>query len=44
MFDDAHVAPMGVWDTVKRKCEAGRIQPLVLFYKRASHEVKQQGW
>jgi hypothetical protein len=34
MFDDAHVSSVGDWQAVIRKCTAGRIQPLVLFYKR----------
>jgi ubiquitin C-terminal hydrolase len=34
MFDDAHVSPVGEWPAVIRKCTIGRIQPLVLFYKR----------
>ncbi|GAX78212.1 hypothetical protein CEUSTIGMA_g5654.t1 [Chlamydomonas eustigma] len=34
MFDDAHVSPVGEWQAVIKKCTMGRIQPLVLFYKR----------
>ena len=33
MFDDAAVSRVGAWADVRRKCEAGRIQPSVLFYK-----------
>ena len=35
MFDDTRVARVGGWDAVRRKCEAGRIQPSVLFYETA---------
>ncbi len=40
MFDDAHVATVGDWQAVLRKCAAGRIQPLVLFYKQASQSAR----
>ena len=33
MFDDAAVSRVGGWAEVRRKCEAGRIQPSVLFYE-----------
>ena len=33
MFDDTRVARVGGWAEVLRKCEAGRIQPSVLFYE-----------
>jgi len=33
MFDDAHVGHVGDWSEVIRKCTAGKIQPLVLFYQ-----------
>ena len=33
MFDDARVSRVGGWAEVRRKCEAGRIQPSVLFYE-----------
>lgn len=33
MFDDAQVSSVGTWQDVIQKCTAGRIQPLVLFYK-----------
>jgi len=33
MFDDAHVGHVGDWLEVIRKCTAGKIQPLVLFYQ-----------
>ena len=33
MFDDASVCCVGAWPDVRRKCEAGRIQPSVLFYQ-----------
>ena len=33
MFDDAAVSRVGAWADVQRKCEAGRIQPSVLFYE-----------
>jgi hypothetical protein len=33
MFDDASVCRVGAWPDVRRKCEAGRIQPSVLFYE-----------
>ncbi|KAL4450742.1 hypothetical protein ABPG77_001098 [Micractinium sp. CCAP 211/92] len=33
VFDDTRVARVGGWDAVRRKCEAGRIQPSVLFYE-----------
>ena len=32
LFDDAHVAAVGPWPDLLRRCEAGRIQPSVLFY------------
>eukprot|EP00887_Chlorella_sp_A99_P005120 scaffold25.g5120.t1 len=32
LFDDAAVSRIGAWPDVVRKCEAGRIQPCVLFY------------
>jgi hypothetical protein len=32
-FDDTRVAAVGSWADVRRKCEAGRIQPSVLFYE-----------
>ena len=35
MFDDMHVSRVGSWADVRRKCEAGRIQPSVLFYEAA---------
>lgn len=34
MFDDAQVSNVGSWKDVITKCTRGRIQPLVLFYKR----------
>ena len=40
MFDDAHVAHVGDWPEVIRKCTAGRIQPLVLFYQRLPMMMK----
>ena len=33
MFDDTRVSRVGSWADVQRKCEAGRIQPSVLFYE-----------
>jgi ubiquitin C-terminal hydrolase len=33
MFDDTRVTRVGAWADVRRKCEAGRIQPSVLFYE-----------
>jgi len=33
MFDDAVVTKAGGWEEVVAKCEAGRIQPSVLFYE-----------
>jgi hypothetical protein len=33
MFDDARVTRVGAWADVRCKCEAGRIQPSVLFYE-----------
>ena len=33
MFDDTRVTRVGAWADVQRKCEAGRIQPSVLFYE-----------
>jgi hypothetical protein len=33
MFDDARVTRVGAWADVRRKCEAGHIQPSVLFYE-----------
>ncbi len=33
MFDDTRVSRVGSWADVRRKCEAGRIQPSVLFYE-----------
>jgi ubiquitin C-terminal hydrolase len=36
MFDDANVSRVGAWADVRRKCEAGRIQPSVLFYEAAA--------
>ena len=35
LCDDAHVALVGAWPDVVRKCAAGRIQPSVLFYSSA---------
>lgn len=32
LFDDASVSQVGDWAAVVRKCQAGRIQPSVLFY------------
>ena len=32
LFDDAHVNPVGTWADVRRKCQAGRIQPSMLFF------------
>jgi len=34
-FDDTRVTRVGSWADVRRKCEAGRIQPSVLFYEAA---------
>lgn len=36
MFDDTRVSGLGTWGEVRRKCEAGRIQPSVLFYESAT--------
>ncbi|PRW57724.1 ubiquitin carboxyl-terminal hydrolase [Chlorella sorokiniana] len=36
MFDDTRVTRVGTWADVRRKCEAGRIQPSVLFYEAAA--------
>jgi len=36
MFDDTRVTRVGSWADVKQKCEAGRIQPSVLFYEAAA--------
>ena len=33
LFDDTRVSRVGSWADVRRKCEAGRIQPSVLFYE-----------
>lgn len=33
MFDDASVSAVGTWQDVINKCQAGRIQPGVLFYR-----------
>eukprot|EP00887_Chlorella_sp_A99_P005123 scaffold25.g5123.t1 len=33
LFDDAAVSRIGAWPDVVRKCEAGRIQPCVLFFE-----------
>ncbi len=33
MFDDTRVSRVGSWADVRRKCEAGRIQPSLLFYE-----------
>ena len=38
MFDDTRVSRVGAWVDVRRKCEAGRIQPSVLFYEAATAE------
>ncbi|KAI3434593.1 hypothetical protein D9Q98_002662 [Chlorella vulgaris] len=35
MFDDTRVTVVGSWADVRHKCEAGRIQPSVLFYEQA---------
>ena len=35
LLDDAAVSSVGGWGDVVRKCEAGRIQPSVLFYEAA---------
>ena len=36
LFDDTRVVRVGSWDSVRRKCEAGRVQPSVLFYEAAA--------
>ena len=36
MFDDESVSLVGGWQDVIVKCEAGRIQPSVLFYEQAA--------
>ena len=36
MFDDTRVRRVGAWADVRRKCEAGRIQPSVLFYEASA--------
>jgi hypothetical protein len=33
LFDDASVSKVGSWRQVIAKCQAGRIQPSVLFYQ-----------
>jgi hypothetical protein len=33
LFDDASVSRVGSWQQVVAKCQAGRIQPSVLFYQ-----------
>lgn len=33
LFDDASVSKVGSWQQVIAKCQAGRIQPSVLFYQ-----------
>ena len=38
MFDDTRVSRVGSWADVRRKCEAGRIQPSVLFYEQVQLE------
>ena len=38
MFDDTRVSRVGGWADVRRKCEAGRIQPSVLFYSLQERE------
>ena len=35
MFDDASASAVGSWAEVRARCEAGRIQPSVLFYEAA---------
>lgn len=32
-FDDASASAVGAWPEVRRRCEAGRMQPSVLFYE-----------
>ena len=36
MFDDTRVTCVGSWADVRAKCQAGRIQPSVLFYEAAA--------
>lgn len=33
LFDDTRVSTVGTWEDVRRKCEAGRVQPSVRFYE-----------
>ena len=33
MFDDSSVTAVGGWAEVRQRCEAGRVQPSVLFYE-----------
>ena len=34
LFDDASVSHVGSWADVRRKCQAGRIQPSMLFFEQ----------
>ena len=36
LFDDASISSVGSWPDVVRKCQAGRIQPSVLFFELGS--------
>jgi hypothetical protein len=38
MFDDASTNVVGSWESVKHKCQLGRIQPSVLFFETAAQE------
>ncbi|KAL4433821.1 hypothetical protein ABPG75_000262 [Micractinium tetrahymenae] len=48
LFDDTQVSRAGGWEAVVRKCEAGRIQPSVLFYEAEglaeAQRLADEGW
>ena len=42
MFDDGSVSAVGGWAEVRQRCEAGRLQPSVLFYEAAAGEAAEE--
>ncbi len=43
LFDDAYVSPVGSWVDVRRKCQAGRIQPSMLFFEHIERANGEEG-
>lgn len=35
LYDDSSIIPVGAWPAVCKRCEAGRIQPNLLFFEAA---------